>query len=100
MLKSLIYLQLKIWCSFLISQSDKRGIIITVSNQAANIVGKLSKCAIAMLHQAEYSVIRQEGERGYTTNALTLRLEPETGLTWQGVKLDLENCGYRVQVKS
>ena len=49
-----------------------------------------------MLHQAEYSVIRQEGERGYTTNALTVRLEPETGLTWQGVKLDLENCGYRV----
>jgi len=40
-------------------------IIITVSNQAANIVGKLSKCTIAMLHQAEYSVIRQEGECGY-----------------------------------
>jgi len=99
MLKSLIYLQLKIWCSFLISQSDKRGIIITVSNQAANIVGKLSKCAIAMLAQTEYSVIRQEGECGYTTKALTVPLEPETGLTWQGVKLGLENCGYRVQVK-
>ena len=75
-------------------------IIITVSNQAANIVGKLSKCTIAMLHQAEYSVIRQEGECGYTTNALTVPLEPETGLIWQGVKLGLENCGYRVQVKS
>jgi hypothetical protein len=46
-------------------------VIITVSNQAENIVGKLSKCAIAMLPQAEYSVIRQEGECGYTTNALT-----------------------------
>jgi len=32
MLKSLIYLQLKIWLLFLISQSDKRGVIITVSN--------------------------------------------------------------------
>jgi hypothetical protein len=53
------------------AESDKRGIIITVSNQAANIVGKLSKWAIAMLPQAEYSVIRQEGECGYTTNALT-----------------------------
>jgi hypothetical protein len=46
-------------------------VIITVSNQVVNIVGKLSKCAIAMLPQAEYSVIRQEGECGYTTNALT-----------------------------
>jgi hypothetical protein len=27
MLKSLLYLQLKIWLSFLISQSDKRGLI-------------------------------------------------------------------------
>ena len=53
------------------AESDKRGVIITVSNQAANIVGKLSKGAIAMLPQAEYSVIRQEGECGYTTNALT-----------------------------
>ena len=69
MLKSLIYLQLKIWLLFLIAQSDKRGVIITVSNEAANIVGKLSKCAIAMLAQAEYSVIRQEGECGYTTDA-------------------------------
>jgi hypothetical protein len=32
-------------------------VILTVSNQAANIVGKLSKCAIAMLHQAEYIAI-------------------------------------------
>jgi hypothetical protein len=53
-----------------------------------------------MLPQAEYSVIRQEGECGYTTNALTVPLEPETGLTWQGVKLGLENCDYRVPVKS
>jgi hypothetical protein len=75
-------------------------VIITVSNQAENIVGKLSKCAMAVLPQAEYSVIRQEGECGYTTNALTVPLEPETGLTWQGVKLGLENCRYRVRVKS
>ena len=46
-------------------------VIITISNQAANIIGKLSKWAIAMLPQAEYSLIRQEGECGYTTNALT-----------------------------
>lgn len=75
-------------------------VILTVSNKVANIVGKLSKYAIAMLQQAEYSVIRQEGDRGYTTNALTVPLEAETGLTWQGVKLCLENCGYHVQVKS
>jgi hypothetical protein len=56
---------------FFAAESDKRGVIITVSNQAANIVGKLSKCAIAMLPQAEYSVIRQGGKCGYTTNALT-----------------------------
>jgi hypothetical protein len=31
----------------------KETVIITVSNQAENIVGKLSKCAIAMLPQAE-----------------------------------------------
>ncbi len=97
MLKSLIYLQLKILVSFFY-RGTKEGVIITVSNQAANIVGKLSKCAIAMLAQTEYSVIRQEGECGYTTNALIVPLGPETGLTWQGVKLGHENCGYRVQV--
>jgi len=39
MLKSLSYLQLKIWLSFLISQSDKRGL--------QNIPGLLSTIAVA-----------------------------------------------------
>lgn len=75
-------------------------IIVTISDQAANIVGKISQQAVAILHQAEYSIIRQEGEKGYTTNALTVPLFPETGLTWQGVKTCLEACGYQVRVMS
>lgn len=75
-------------------------IILTISSNAANIVGQLSKRAISMLHQAQYSVVKQEGDRGYTTNALTVPLFPETGLTWQGVKTCLETCGYRVQIMS
>ncbi|NES97519.1 MAG: hypothetical protein F6K32_20325 [Desertifilum sp. SIO1I2] len=75
-------------------------VILTVSNNAANIVGKLSQRSIAMLHQAQYNVVRQEGDRGYTTNALTVPLFPETGLTWQGIKTCLETCGYQVQVMS
>jgi hypothetical protein len=75
-------------------------VLLTISDKAANIVGKISQQAVAILHQAEYSVIRQEGARGYTTNAFTVPLFPETGLTWQGVKTCLETCGYRVQVMS
>lgn len=75
-------------------------IILTVSSNAANIVGELSQRSITMLHQAQYCVVRQEGDRGYTTHGLTVPLFPETGLTWQGVKTCLETCGYRVKVKS
>ena len=82
-------------------------IILTISEHAANLVGSLSSRAhaegaaslTATLHQAEYSVIRQEGMYGFT-GSLTVPLEPDNGLTWQGVKNCLEMAGCLVEVKA
>ncbi len=72
-------------------------ITVTVSHKAANVVGNLSKRAIKTLKQADFCVVKQEGELGFT-GSLTIPLEPESGLTWQGVKSCLENSGYKVRV--
>lgn len=72
-------------------------ITIAVSHNAANVVGMLSQRAIKTLRQAEFSVVKQEGDYGFT-GSLTIPLLPESGLTWQGVKSCLENCGYKVQI--
>ena len=53
-------------------------IILTISARAANLVGAVSTRAIATLHQAQYSVIRQEGLYGFT-GSLTVPLERPTG---------------------
>ena len=74
-------------------------IILTISDQKANIVGKISSQAIKTLQLAQYSVIRQEGFYGFT-GSLTVPLEPQHGLNWQGVKNCLEICGFKVQIKA
>lgn len=68
----------------------------TVSNHAANLIGQLRGSTIQMLQWAGYSVVRQEGTRGYTTGNLTIPLDQE--LTWSGVRAIVETQGITVQV--
>lgn len=72
-------------------------ITIAVSHNAANVIGMLSQRAIKTLKQAEFSVVKQEGDYGFT-GSFTIPLLPEEGLTWQAVKSCLENSGYQVRI--
>ncbi|MBD2185546.1 hypothetical protein H6S82_32235 [Planktothrix sp. FACHB-1355] len=72
-------------------------ITIAVTHNAANVIGMLSQQAIKTLKQAEFCVVKQEGDYGFT-GSLTIPLLPEEGLTWQGVKSCLENSGYQVLI--
>lgn len=72
-------------------------ITVTVSHNAANVVGSLSQRAIKTLQQADFSVVRQEASYGFT-GSLTIPLFPQLGLTWKGVKNCLEMAGYQVNI--
>jgi len=68
----------------------------TVSNHAMNLIGKLSFEAIQMLQWAGYSVVRQEGDRGYITGSYTVPLDKD--LTYQGVVGILANQKIIVRI--